>query len=345
MPAPQDFVGWLHANATNVEREYPGYTARVPFVWCNEPNARLGICSQEGAQHCAGTIGEAYFSVGLVPGRDYPDPFVYCPGIGNHSEFQVDAPQVGDWVLIDWQDDGELDHCEGVVGVDNWPASVTTAGANTDESGHINFFERPAGLIKYIGRPKWPTAAAAGGQDAGTPAGRVYAWCRANGWSDAGAAGLLGNLQQESNFWFDAVEGQGQVGEIPEDQMLALIVPGRFEGVGVLQWSFERRTNLLAYCHSAGLPWYSPEAQMGFLQKELEEGYAPLLKALKNATDPVSAAIQLDSQFIRSGVKGARYDYAREQYKQIQAGDYAIGAAPSDDTALIVGAFILLGVI
>jgi hypothetical protein len=154
MPTPQDFVNWLHANATNVERDYPGYTAGVPFIWCNEPNAGIVGCPGEGAQHCAATIARAYYDIGLVPGRDYPKPFVYCPGIAAHDEFRTDTPQVGGWVLIDWQGDGEEDHCEGIVGVDNWPTSVTTAGANTDESGHINFFERPASLIAYIGMPK-----------------------------------------------------------------------------------------------------------------------------------------------------------------------------------------------
>lgn len=65
----------------------------------------------------------------------------------------------------------------------------------------------------YAGQPV-PTVER-DGDLAYTDAGTVYAWAKAQGLSDAGAAGVMGNVQQESNFWWDAVEGRGQVGHIP----------------------------------------------------------------------------------------------------------------------------------
>lgn len=159
----------------------------------------------------------------------------------------------------------------------------------------------------------------------------VYRWAKAQGLSDAGAAGLLGNLQQESNFWWDAIECNGQVGQIPLEQALALIVPNRCEGMGVLQWSFDRRHALIAYAHSTGRPWYDAGMQLDFMLKEInsEQRYREMWERLSVATDPVEAARDLDDVFIRSGIKGDRFTYAVKHFTLINSGAYGRAEQPN----------------
>lgn len=169
-----------------------------------------------------------------------------------------------------------------------------------------------------------PPPALQDGDLAWTTEGDVYHWCRANGLGDAGAAGVMGNLQQESNFWWDAIECRGQVGHIPLEQALSYIVPNRCEGMGVLQWSFARRDNLIAYAQETSRPWYDSRMQLDFMLQEINatERYRNMWARISLATDPVVAARDFDDVFVRSGHKGSRFTYAQQHFDKIRAGRY-----------------------
>lgn len=178
MTTPQEAVAKGEELADVIARTEWGFTAEVPEVWCTAPNDRIGLCGTTGQHHCAASVARVWYEVGLRPGQDFPWPFCYCPNIALWSDQQgytVDTPQIGDAILIDWEGDGEQDHCELVIGADNWPASVTTRGWNTDGSGHGLVYERPASLISRIVRPRWPdqpttTSAAAPSRSGLSPA-------------------------------------------------------------------------------------------------------------------------------------------------------------------------------
>lgn len=97
-----------------------------------------------------------------------------------------------------------------------------------------------------------------------TNADKVYNYFRNRGYTDIAAAAIVGNIIGEAggglNFNLHAVES-------------TKTNPG--EGVGMIQWSFSRKTNFMRYCNSRGTPWYnsSLETQILFLEKELNGDY------------------------------------------------------------------------
>lgn len=176
MTTPQAAIAKAEELANVIERQWPGWDAPVPEVWCRPPADRAGICGQTGAQHCAGSVWRIYDEIGLVAGAHYPIPdnglFVFCPDIAEASDaggFTADEPAPGDCLLLDWEGDGTQDHATLCIGVDNWPASATVRGFNTDESGHGLVHERPAGVVSRIIRPRWPGDAIATGTAAAAP--------------------------------------------------------------------------------------------------------------------------------------------------------------------------------
>ena len=72
------------------------------------------------------------------------------------------------------------------------------------------------------------------------------------GYSDYAVAGAMGNIDYESSgFSTVAVEG------------------GSGEGIGLCQWSFGRKTQLIQYAESKGLSWQDEDTQIEFLVAEI----------------------------------------------------------------------------
>ena len=126
----------------------------------------------------------------------------------------------------------------------------------------------------------------------------------------------MGNLRQESTFRFDIVEGMGTDISVIDDV--------KYSGIGILQWSFSRRLALLLFAKLRGTPWQDGTTQLEFLLKEINENsrYTDMWNELKSATDAVAAATLFDDVFVRSGTKGARFDYAADYFERIIAGEF-----------------------
>ena len=77
----------------------------------------------------------------------------------------------------------------------------------------------------------------------------IWNFLKSKGLSDAAAAAVLGNIQQESQFDPSAVEGNG-------------------EGHGLIQWSFERRKALMAAAAAQGVDWKDLNFQLEYLWNE-----------------------------------------------------------------------------
>ena len=79
-------------------------------------------------------------------------------------------------------------------------------------------------------------------------------WCalmQATGGNEEATAGAMGNIDWESGgFTATAVEGNG-------------------EGIGLVQWSFGRKTQLLNYARAKGVQWQDEDTQIEFLIAEL----------------------------------------------------------------------------
>ena len=146
------------------------------------------------------------------------------------------------------------------------------------------------------------------------------------GYSKEAAAGVLGNIEAESGFKVDAIEG----GYTADNG-----------GIGLCQWTNYprasgkgRNANLKAYASSKGKEWTDEMAQIEYLIFEITPGGSPdgLIKyALatyhgyspddwKNATTPEDAAIAFCWTFERPGVPrmDPRTQAARKYYEQFK---------------------------
>lgn len=123
---------------------------------------------------------------------------------------------------------------------------------------------------------------------------RVWNFLRAEGFSAAAAAGIMGNIEVESGF--DAT-----IEEI-----------GNAIGYGLCQWSYERRTNLVNWCNNNGRDYTTVEGQLAYLIYELEGGdstcqslmnqYCGGLDGFKQLTDVAQATQIFQVCFERAGI-------------------------------------------
>lgn len=158
---------------------------------------------------------------------------------------------------------------------------------------------------------------------------QILAWLRGQGMSDAGIAGILGNIQAESGMNPSAIEG------------------GNGEGHGLIQWSFSRKQDLFAFARQRGTSWTDIGTQLSFLASELS-AYPQMWSQLLGASDPRAASRLFSNTFVRPGIYGARDDHAAAFYRAMQSGaltptsgvslfDRVAGAAASLFRPLIEG--------
>ncbi|MED3562240.1 phage tail tape measure protein [Bacillus xiapuensis] len=143
-----------------------------------------------------------------------------------------------------------------------------------------------------------------------TNASRVWDFLKANGFSDTAAAGVMGNIQQESQFNPNAVGSMTKY--------------GRAYGIG--QWLGGRLDNLKKYAKSQGKSYSDINVQLEFLMKELQGGDSTTksilkkyggLSALKDMS--TSQAVKVfEAAFERSGgdAMSKRQNYAKSNYNK-----------------------------
>ena len=102
----------------------------------------------------------------------------------------------------------------------------------------------------------------------------IWNFLKSKGLSDAAAAAVLGNIQQESQFDPSAIEGTG-------------------EGHGLIQWSFDRRKALMAAAAAQGVDWRDLNFQLEYLWNEAlnpESSYGKRLAAAGFYNNNISVA-------------------------------------------------------
>ena len=108
----------------------------------------------------------------------------------------------------------------------------------------------------------------------------AYSWLLNKGYSPQAAAGLVGNLVQESNVRPDGVVGDNGT------------------AFGVAQWRGDRLANLQRFAQGNGQDWRTLDAQLGFLDHELHTTERTAGDALRAAPD-VRAATRAAISFER----------------------------------------------
>lgn len=120
----------------------------------------------------------------------------------------------------------------------------------------------------------------------------IYAYFKAQGMTDCGVAGLMGNLYAESGLRSNNLQNSFEKKLGMDDETYTAAVDsgvyGNFvkdsAGYGLAQWTFwSRKQALLTFAQGKGASIGDLRMQCEFLMKELTESYKPVLAVLKSA--------------------------------------------------------------
>lgn len=127
----------------------------------------------------------------------------------------------------------------------------------------------------------------------GSSAGSIVDYLVSRGLTPVAAAGVVGNLQQESSL-------------NPKEA-----------GGGLAQWIGSRWTALVSFAGGLGVSPDSADAQLQFLMHELASSYPGTLAAINQASTPEQAATIFSEQYERPGTPmlANRQSYAQAAYK------------------------------
>lgn len=170
-----------------------------------------------------------------------------------------------------------------------------------------------------------PSSSSGAGDVAGMTAGstnreKVWNFFAGKGFSQAGAAAVIGNLMQESQIKTTAVNPASGA-------------------TGICQWLGGRLTGLRNHAKKLGKSWEDIDVQLDWLWIELNGGdsttkskldkiYGGIDKALKKATDVRAAVIAFEDSFERAGANEKHYD-TRTRYANDALSEFGSGSAGS----------------
>ena len=165
-----------------------------------------------------------------------------------------------------------------------------------------------------------------------TDEARIWNFCIAQGLTEAGAAGLMGNLYAESalnpknlqnsyekklghtNETYTAAVDSGAYGNFVRDGA----------GYGLAQWTYwSRKEALLKYAQAAGKSIGDLEMQLNFCFKELSTGYKTVLNTLKTAKTVRAASDSVLLKFERPADMSEAAQKRRASYGQKYFDKYA----------------------
>lgn len=165
-----------------------------------------------------------------------------------------------------------------------------------------------------------------------TTEAKIWNYCKAKGLNDYGVAGLMGNLCAESalnpkNLQNSYERSLGYT----DDSYTAAVDSGAYgnfskdsAGYGLAQWTYwSRKAALLTYVKGIGKSVGDLETQLGFLFKELTEGYTSVLSVLKSATSVRQASDAVLLKFERPADQSAAVQAKRANYGQTYYDKYA----------------------
>ncbi len=119
----------------------------------------------------------------------------------------------------------------------------------------------------------------------------VWDFFRAQGFTEYQTAGIIGNMYQESRM--DPAEIEDDTGN----------------GIGLIQWTAERRVNLENYARAQGKSWKDVDLQLEFFMKEMKDrAYyydRQYINMFDNSTSPEEAAVAICWGFERPAKKSA----------------------------------------
>jgi len=161
---------------------------------------------------------------------------------------------------------------------------------------------------------------------------KIWSYLKAQGLTDAGVAGLIGNLYAESGLRPNNLQNsyEGKLG-MADAEYTEMVDKGSYTnfgndlaGYGLAQWTYpSRKAALLAYAKAAGKSIGDLEMQLGFLMKELSGSYKAVLTTLKTATSVRAASDAVLLQFERPADQSEARQKQRAEYGQKYFDKYA----------------------
>ena len=160
----------------------------------------------------------------------------------------------------------------------------------------------------------------------------IWEYLKAQGLTDAGAAGLMGNLYAESglrpNNLQNSYEGKLGMADAEYTEMVDRGTYANFgndrAGYGLAQWTYpSRKAALLAYAKAAGKSIGDLEMQLGFLMQERSTGYKTVLNVLRTTVSVREASDIVLLQFERPADQSEARRKQRAEYGQKYFDKYA----------------------
>ena len=126
---------------------------------------------------------------------------------------------------------------------------------------------------------------------------KIWKYLKAQGMTDAGVAGLMGNIYAESGLNPKSLQNsyEKRLG-YTDATYTAAVDNGTYNnfvrdsaGYGLCQWTYwTRKQALYAFCKAAGASIGDLDAQLRFLMKELRERFKSVLRVLMTTTQAIN---------------------------------------------------------
>lgn len=169
----------------------------------------------------------------------------------------------------------------------------------------------------------------------------IWRFLKSQGMTDAGVAGLMGNLFAESGLNPKNLQNtyEKSLG-YTDETYTAAVDSGKYTnfvydkaGYGLAQWTYwSRKQALLALCKAAGASVGDLDTQLKFLMKELSESFPGVLQALRSATSVREASDVVLLQFERPASKDTEATQTkRAGYGQTYFNQFAVVLAEKGD--------------
>ena len=154
---------------------------------------------------------------------------------------------------------------------------------------------------------------------------RIWSYLKGQGLTDAGAAGLMGNLYAESGLRpnnlqnsYEKTLGYTDAAYTEAvDSGVYVNFTGDSAGYGLAQWTYStRKAALLAYAKKTGKSVGDLEMQLGFLMQEMSTSFKAVLNTLKSASTLRAASDAVLLQFERPADKSESNKERRAKFGQ-----------------------------
>lgn len=169
----------------------------------------------------------------------------------------------------------------------------------------------------------------------------IWNYLRNAGLSPIAVAGIMGNMEAESNCEAMRVQGDFGYARYMSQHYADMVNTGTMsvdtfmndaKGWGLCQWTYyTRKMELYNFCKERGVGIEDETAQLDFFLLEAQRDYPTMWKQLKSATDIKTAAYLVCHNYERPAVENinARTDYGQKIYDQYNKS--AVVENPSDN--------------